>query len=89
MPTLGPVRDLRGAQMSIFPSRRSDDDDLAARLSELESAHQELARRHVEACARYEEEIEIVWLAAIPAWLRDMIERAKASGWSVARLRPV
>ncbi len=40
---------------------------------------------HEAACARYEEQIELVRSIAIPSWLRGAIERARASRWTVVR----
>jgi hypothetical protein len=72
--------------MSIFPWHRSDDQSLRSRVAELERSLRELAREHEEACARIEEQVELIWLM-VPCWLRDEVERAREMGWTVVPSR--
>jgi hypothetical protein len=68
--------------MSIFPWNRSDDESLRSQLAELQRAHRELARTHEADCARFDQQIQIIWLAH-PSWLRYEIQNAQATGWTV------
>jgi hypothetical protein len=70
--------------MSIF-LRRNDDSDLRARIEALEVAHRALAREHEALRADHEEKTELLMtLLGVDLWLREGIERAKASGWLVS-----
>ncbi len=71
--------------MSIFPFRRSDESDLAARLAELERAHGELARELETTRASADGQIELLWVLACPLWLREGIDHAMNTGWLVGR----
>lgn len=69
--------------MSIFLFRRADDHDLRGRLSELERAHNSLARDHEALQAQAQESFALLTLLGVDEWLRDAYDRAKASGWIV------
>lgn len=73
--------------MSIFPWQRPGDECLKGRVAELERSLRQLAREHEAASARMEERIELIWLSALPGWLREEIDRARASGWTVVPSR--
>jgi dihydrodipicolinate reductase len=63
--------------------RREHHDDLRRQLEEVEIAHTALARAHEAQKAEFNETLELLVLMTVPAWLRDHIQRARASGWIV------
>lgn len=76
----------RGLALLLVPSflhRRADDSDLAGRLDELESAHRSLAREVESLRAESAENIELLTLLGVDAWLREIASDAKETGWFV------
>jgi hypothetical protein len=69
--------------MSIFLSRRSEDDDLRGRLDELEAAHQALVREHESLKAETNENVDLLTVLGVDKWLREIIASAKTTGWLV------
>jgi hypothetical protein len=65
--------------LSLFAFRRNDEDDVAA----LRRAQQELARDVKSLQARVDEQNDLLWTIAVPAWLCDSIRRAGATGWRI------
>jgi hypothetical protein len=65
--------------------RRGDGDDPQERIADLESMVAALVREHKAHVARTQEQLELLWTVAVPAWLTEAITRAQAAGWIVER----
>jgi hypothetical protein len=67
----------------MFLFRRDQESDPLKRVEVLEDAHLSLVRSFEAYQARMTETVELLALIALPPWLRECIELAKRSGWSV------
>jgi uncharacterized coiled-coil protein SlyX len=69
--------------VSIFLFRQHDDGDTHGRLAQLEEAVRSQGRELEELRAQMTESVALLTVLLAPTWLRDLIERAKASGGRV------